>query len=130
MILFFLTEFINSCLIFTFEKEAHGKLPFLKALVEKTKSKFFTSVYLKPTFTRQSTCWNFLVIPKPKTNLIGALVRQAMSICYTCKFRLPQELDHIKTILCKNCYPDSIIQADMSKATTKFSAHKIKVPQT
>ena len=38
---------------FSFEKESNLVIPFLDELVEKSPSKFTTSIYWKPTFTDQ-----------------------------------------------------------------------------
>ena len=42
---------LHPSLRFTFEKESNLALPFLDVLVEKSPSKFITSIYQKPTFT-------------------------------------------------------------------------------
>ena len=43
----------HQSLTFTYEKEVNGKLPFLDVLVEKSNTKFLTSVYQKPLFSGQ-----------------------------------------------------------------------------
>ena len=42
---------LHQSLTFIHEKEVNGKLPFLNVLVEKSNSKFLTSVYRKPSFS-------------------------------------------------------------------------------
>ena len=49
---------LHPSLLFTFEKESNLALPFLDVLVEKSPSKFITSIYRKPTFTGQYLRWN------------------------------------------------------------------------
>ena len=44
---------LHPSLRFTFKKESNLVLPFLDVLVEKSPSKFITSIYRKPTFTSQ-----------------------------------------------------------------------------
>ena len=44
---------LHPSLRFIFEKESNLALPFLDVLVEKSSSKFITSIYRKPTFTGQ-----------------------------------------------------------------------------
>jgi len=41
---------LHPFLQFTFEKECNQSLPFIEVMVEKSPSKFVTSVYKKPTF--------------------------------------------------------------------------------
>jgi len=63
-------EHLNSLhpsLQFTFEKEFNQSLPFLDVMVEKSPSKFVTSVYRKPTFTGQYIRWNSFNPQKRKT---------------------------------------------------------------
>ena len=45
-------------LTFIPEKEVEGKLPFLDVLVKKSNPEFLTSIYRKPTFTRQYIRWD------------------------------------------------------------------------
>ena len=49
---------LHPSLRFTFEKESNLALPFLDVLVEKSPSKFITSIYRKPTFTGLYLRWN------------------------------------------------------------------------
>jgi len=63
------------------EKETDVTLPYLDVKIEKFTNKFLTSVYRKPTFIGQYTCWDSFGPPKRKTNLIGTLVPRALKIC-------------------------------------------------
>ena len=67
---------LHPSLRFTFEKESNLVLPFLDVLVEKSPSKFNTSIYRKPTFTGQYLCWNSFNPRKRKTNLILTLTHR------------------------------------------------------
>ena len=87
---------LHPLLRFTFEKESNLALPFLDVLVEKSLSKFITSIYRKPTFIGQYLRWNFFSPRKRKTNLILTLTHRALAICST--ERLPSELGKIKFI--------------------------------
>ena len=49
---------LHQSLTFTHEKEVNGKLPFLDVLVERSNTKFLTSVYRKPSFSGQYNHWN------------------------------------------------------------------------
>ena len=103
---------LHPCLRFTFEKESNLALPFLDVLVEKSPSKFITSIYRKPTFTGQYLRWNSFSPRKRKTNLILTLTHWALAICSP--ERLPSELDKIKSILLTNGYPEHVIKSFMA----------------
>ena len=105
---------------FTFEKESNLALPFLDVLVEKTLSKFITSIYWKPTFTGQYLCWNSFSPRKRKTNLILTLTHRALAICSP--ERLPSELDKNKFILLANGYPEHVIKSFMAMKMKQFHA--------
>ena len=84
-------------LVFTQEKEINNLLSFLDVLAKKSSKKFLTSVYRKPSFTRQYTCWDLFGPKKRKTNLIGTLVHRALEICSPEK--LSHEVNKIKKYL-------------------------------
>jgi len=77
------------------EKETDDLLPYLDVKIEKGINKFLTSVYRKPTFIGQYTCWDSFGPSKRKINLIDTLVHRALKICF--KNKLQQELDCIYT---------------------------------
>ena len=72
---------LHQSLNFTHEKEVNGKLPFLDVLVEKSNTKFLTSVYRKPSFSGQYNRWDSFGPKSRKNNLIGTLVHRALEIC-------------------------------------------------
>ena len=111
---------LHPSLRFTFEKESNLRLPFLDVLVEKTSSKFLTSIYRKPTFTGQYLHWNSFSPTKRKINLISTLTHRALSICSP--ERLQSELDQIKSILLANGYPENSINSSIAKKTKQFYA--------
>ena len=49
---------LHTALHFTFEKEENNSLPFLDVLVEKSDTRFLTSVYRKPSFSGLNTRWS------------------------------------------------------------------------
>ena len=110
---------LHPSLRFTFEKESNLALPFLDVLVEKSPSKFITSIYRKPTFTGQYLRWNSFSPRKRKTNLSLTLTHRALAICSE---RLPSELDKIKFILQTNGYPENVIKSFMAKKMKQFHA--------
>ena len=111
---------LHPSLRFTFEREFNLTLPFLDLLVEKSPSKFITSIYRKLTFTRQYLCWNSFSPRKRKTNLILILTQQALAICSP--ERLPSELGKTKFILQTNGYPEHVIKSFMAKKMKQFNA--------
>ena len=111
---------LHPSLRFTFEKESNLALPFLDVLVEKSPSKFITSIYRKPTFTGQYLRWNSFSPRKRKTNLILALTHRALTICSP--ERLPSEPDKIKFILLTNGYPEHVIKSYMAMKMKQFHA--------
>ena len=111
---------LHPSLRYTFEKESNLPLPFLDVLVEKSPSKFITSIYWKPTFTGQYLRWNSFSPRKRKTNLILTLIHLALAICSP--ERLPSELDDVKYILLTNGYPEHVIKSFMVMKMKQFHA--------
>ena len=111
---------LHPSLRFIFEKESNLALPFLDVLVEKSPSKFITSIYRKPTFTGQYLRWNSFSSRKCKTNLILTLTHRALAICSP--ERLPSELDKIKSILLTYGYPEHVIKSFMAMKMKQFHA--------
>ena len=109
---------LHPSLRFIFEKESNLALPFLDVLVEKSPSKFITSIYRKPSFTGQYLRWNSFSPRKRKTNLILTLTHRALAICSP--ERLPSELDKIKFILLTNGYFEHIIKSFMAMKMKQF----------
>ena len=109
---------LHQSLIFTHEKEVNGKLPFLDVLVEKSNTKFLTSVYRKPSFSGQYNRWDSFGPKSRKNNLIETLVHRALAICSPSK--LPQEIDFIRSILCSNGYPENVINSRIKRKIEEF----------
>ena len=89
-------------------------------LVEKSPSKFITSICRKPTFTGQYQRWNFFSSRKHKVNLILTLTHRPLAICSPEK--LPWEVDKVKFILQTNGYPEHVIKSFMAKKMKQFHA--------
>ena len=103
---------LHLALKFTSEKEEFESLAFLDVKIQKSDSKFITSVYRKPTFTGQYIQWDSFGPSKHKKNLISTLVHRALRICS--KSLLQQELKNIRVILRDNGYAESIIDRGIS----------------
>ena len=112
---------LHQSLTFTHEKKVNGKLLFLDVLVEKSNTKFLTSVYRKPSFSGQYNRWDSFGPKSRKNNFIGTLLHRALAICLPSK--LPQEIDFIRSILCSNGYPENVINS-----RTKRKIEECKLP--
>ena len=99
---------MHRSLQFTVEYEVNGTLPFLDVMIERTPSKFITSVYRKPTFTGHYIRWSSFVVKRRKLNLIRCLVHRAVKLCS--EERLESELNKIRAILASNGYPHNIVE--------------------
>ena len=115
---------LHTSLKFTSEKEVNQSLPFLDVLVTKSTNNFTTSVYRKATFTGEYIRWNSFGPKTRKTNLIATLTHRALKICS--QSSLQQELDTIKSLFLKNGYPESVINARISKKILQFHKHPIE----
>ena len=111
---------LNLSFRLTFEKESNLALPFLDVSVEKSPSKFITSIYRKPTFTGQYLHWNSISFWKRIINLILTLTYRILGICSP--ERLPSELDKIKFILLTNGYPEHFTLLFRAKKMKQFHA--------
>ena len=111
-------EHLNSLsddLVYTIEHPAlDGTLPFLDILLHPDLS---TSVYRKPTHTDSYTHYSTSSPQSTKDSLINSLTRRAYDICSP--QHLPNELEHIRTVLLDNGYPLSRIELVMRR--TKHS---------
>ena len=94
---------LHPALKFIVEKEQNNSLNFLDVLVEKDGTGFLTSIYRKPTLTRQYIRWNSFGPKTRKISLIKTLVHRALMICS--KTTLGSELDKTKQLLIENVYP-------------------------
>ena len=118
---------LHTSLKFTSEKEVNQSLPFLDVLVTKSSNNFTTSVYRKATFTGEYIRWNSFGPKTRKINLIATLTHRAFKICS--KPSLQQELNTIRSIFLKNGYPESVINARISKKILQFQKHPIEDAQ-
>ena len=109
---------LHPSLRFTFKKESNLALPFLDVLVEKSFSKFITSISREPTFTGQYLRWNFFSTRKRKTNLILTLTHRSFAICSPEK--LSSAFDKIKLILQTIGYSEHVIKLLIAKKKKQF----------
>ena len=86
--------------------------------MEKSDSKFLTSVYRKPSFSGQYNRWDLFGPKSRKTNLIGTLVPRALAICSPSK--LSQKIDSIRSILYCNGYPENLINSGIKRKIEEF----------
>ena len=91
---------------------------FLDVLVEKSNTKFLTSVYRKPSFSGLYNRWDSFGPKSRKNNLTGTLVHRALAICSPSK--LPNEIDFIRSGLCSNGYPENVINSRIKRKIEKF----------
>ena len=61
---------LHQSLTFTYEKKVNDKLPFLNVFVQKSNTKFLTSVYRKPSFSVQYNRWDSFGPKSRKTILL------------------------------------------------------------
>ena len=120
--LILLTLLKSFSLVFTHKKEINNSLSFLDVLVKKYNETFLTSVYRKPTFTGQYTCWDSFGSKKMKTNLIGTLVHIALEIWSP--ENLSCKVSKIKNILPQNSYPKEVIISRIKKKILNFQTSK------
>ena len=72
---------LNPVLKFAVEKEQNNSFNFLDVLEEKEGTGFLTSVYRKPTFTRQYIPWNSFSLKTRKISHIQTIVYRTLMIC-------------------------------------------------
>ena len=82
---------------------------------------------LRSSATGKYIRWNSFGLKTRKTNLIATLTHRAFKICS--KSSLQQELDTIRSLFLKNNYPESVINARISKKILQFQKHPIEGPQ-
>ena len=92
---------LHPFLRFTFEKDFNLALPFLDVLVEKSPSKFITSINRKLTFTGQYLRWNSLQSSETQNSLNPDIPRD---LAIFSRERFPSQVDKIKFILLTNGY--------------------------
>ena len=117
---------LHPSLIFTVEKEKDGVLPFLDVKIEKSKNEFLISVYRKPRYTELYTKWNSFE-PKRKTNFVGNFLHRAFKICS--KSKLQEELNHFRSILQQNGYPEIVINSSIRNKISRFNLEPKEGPQ-
>ena len=115
----FFTQLSLLFVTFHVKKKVNSSFQFLDVLVKKHKTGFITSMYRKPTFTRQYLHWDSFSLMKQKINHVASLVHRALFICFSS--RLQAELDKILSILVANGYPNHIIAFPFTKKIRLFN---------
>jgi len=87
--------------------EINSQIPFLDILITKSKERFLTSFYRKPSFTGQYLHFQSSCTKKIKINLIRTLYHRACLICSP--EMLQTETDKIKKTLAGNGCPLELI---------------------
>ena len=95
--------------------------------MEKSNTKFLTSVYRKPSFSGQYNRWDLFGPKSRKNNLIRTLVHRFLSICSPSK--LPQKIDFMRSILCSNGYPENVINSRIKTKIEEFKLPPKKGPE-
>ena len=103
---------LHSSLTFIHDKNVESKLPFLDVLVEKSDTKFLTSVNRKSKFTGQYIHWDSFGPKSRKTYLIGTLEHRALILSSPSK---SHKLNSIRFIFNSNGYPDHVIALGIQK---------------
>ena len=90
-------------------------------------SKFFTSVYRKPTLSGVFTIYVSFNPTFQKRGLLHTLFQRSFSIC--CEFKTFHfELDHLKTILIKNEYHLNFIDSCIKYFLNELCTPKVVIP--
>lgn len=108
----------NSVLKFTYELNAHSKLPFLDVMVTSTTNKFKTTVYHKPTNNGNCLSANSECIDRYKDSVAISYLNRAYKISQNWE-DFDKEVQHIKQILVNNDYPNSKIDRLVNKFLNK-----------
>ena len=112
---------------FTKEVEINNQIPFLDILITKSKAKFLTSLYRKPSFTGQYLHFQSFCTKKRKINLIRTLYHRACMICSP--EMLQTETEKIQKILVGNGYPLELINRVIKSHDDNRSKPKLIGPE-
>ena len=85
------------CLIFTYEKENQGKLPFLDDLLIRDNFRIMTTIYRKSTSNDIYMNWNAFGPATWKRGTLKTLVERAYLVCSNNNF-LEKELSHLEKV--------------------------------
>ena len=89
---------------FTTEMERDGKLPFLYIDISRSKGKFATSVYRKPTFTGLFTNFNSFIPLTYKQNLVSCLIHSIFNLCASYE-NFHTQLEAVRKLFNSNGFP-------------------------
>ena len=100
------------------EKENDNPTPFTNVLMEKSDSRFMTSVHRKPTFLDEYIRYNSFCSKKRKINPISTLVHRAFAVCS--QSTLQAKLTKIRTIFWNNGYLDHVVNTILTEKIQQF----------
>ena len=114
---------------FTSETEENNSLPFLDVHVTREQSRFYTSIYRKPTFSGVYTHFSSYLPTVYKESLVSTLLYRAYRICSNWT-EIHKETTRIKKLMQGNAYPqqflDRIISTFYNRINTRESLVKDK----
>ena len=93
---------------YSFEVEYNSSIPFLDCNVQKTDSKFITSVFRKDTFTGLGTSFFSYICPKFKSNSVKTLLFRGYTLSSNYQL-MHMEFEFLKRFFKSNGYPSYII---------------------
>lgn len=113
----------NHKLQFTIEKESQNKISFLDVLLLRKGEEIITNWYRKPTSSDRILNFHSNHAPKYKINVINNLVDRG--ILLSSKQFHKDNIEKIKDILSKNCYPTHFINNVVDKRLRKIKNDNI-----
>ena len=93
---------------FTHQVEDSDTLPFLDIQIQRSRGRFSTSVYRKPTFTGPFTNFGSFVSLVYKKGLVLTLLFCYFNICFSCAI-FHKELENFKKVMLKNGFPTKFL---------------------
>ena len=118
----------NSCLRFTCERSAQGRLPFLDIDITKEDQDFTTKVYTKATNVGRCLNARGECPTAYKRSVVAAYVDRALTHCSSWS-ETHKELDRIRQLLTNNGYQAHLIEGTIKKKMDQF-ASPTQAPQT
>lgn len=113
---------------FTSEAETNNSLPFLDVHVTREQSKFYTSVYRKPTFSGVYTHFSSYLPTVYKESLVSTLLYRAYRICSNWT-EIHKETSRIRKLMQKNAYPQQFLDKLISAFYNRINTHESQVTE-
>jgi hypothetical protein len=112
---------------FTTEEEKLGSIAFLDVTVYRKNDKLGHKVFRKPTHTDEYLKFHSHHHHSQKISVIDSLLTRALRI--SDKDSLSNELEHVKTVLLRNGYPNQLISTRLRICNTRLKSGPPKTPQ-